>query len=339
MKRGMSWLMGLAVIASMIGAGLFALRHVLFPEPVSVYLFESVRPPTSNAMRLGAQAALDECRGRAGRFRVSLNDPTYAGRPFESDSPLWMGTSAEQGRVGSTEPAPFFVSVVDTDPWNPTGCLRATPGCDRQGHAAALWLQASKKRRVFLLRDGESSRSKAIADAFQTSAHSLDLTVAGPVDPEVPQLILVERILSFRPDAVFYSGEESPYQSAFTIFSELREKGYSGTLVMAEADPEVSFLATRPQLVEGTLLISPFAPPPPEFSKFAATSPGPHVTAGYLAMKAVLDALDLANSADPNELRRVIARIPRVDATGASTRPCALYVARKGRFEFVQNLP
>ena len=41
---------------------------------------------------------------------------------------------------------------------------------------------------------------------------------------------------------------------------------FAGALVTSEADPEVSCLAVRTRLVDGTFLVSPFAPPPPEFS-------------------------------------------------------------------------
>ena len=69
------------------------------------------------------------------------------------------------------------------------------------------------------------------------------------------------------------------------------------------------------------------------------STPGPHVTAGYYAMKAALEAIDLANSAEPDELRRAATRLPYFDARGrAALRKCALYVARNGRFEFVELL-
>src|SRR5262245_41422601 len=100
-------------------------------------------------------------------------------------------------------------------------------------------------------------------------------------------------------------------------------------LAMAEPDPEVSFLATRPDLVDGTYLVSPFAPAPPELAKAIGTTPGPHVTAGYFAMKAALEAIDRANSIDPEELRRAAAKLPYFDAQGREAlRKCALYRAK-----------
>src|SRR6185503_12297679 len=121
---------------------------------------------------------------------------------------------------------------------------------------------------------------------------------------------LIKLILASRPDLVFYSGEESPYSETHRFFSALRAFGYAGTLLTGEADPEVSFLATRPDLVEGTYLVSPFAPAPPELAAAMKSTPGPHVTAGYFAMKAALEAIDRANSIEPAELRRAAARLP-----------------------------
>ncbi len=67
--------------------------------------------------------------------------------------------------------------------------------------------------------------------------------------------------------------------------------------------------------------------------------PGPHVTCGYFSMRAVLDLMERADSLKPTDLRRAAVTSPyfyRPDYAGL--RPCALYVARNGRFEFVQNL-
>ncbi len=186
-----------------------------------------------------------------------------------------------------------------------------------------------------MLRDQDSLRSAAIAVAFESSARALGLAVDGPQEA-VPENL--DRILSSKPDLVFYSGEEAPYTNAYRIFSALREKGFEGTLLMGEADPDVSFLATRPRLVEGCWLVSPFAPAPADLAARMGFSPGPHVTAGYLAMKAALEALEWANSADPAELRRAAAKLPYFGPEGRSTRPCALYRAKNGVFEFVDTL-
>jgi hypothetical protein len=149
----------------------------------------------------------------------------------------------------------------------------------------------------------------------------------------------VDAVLAAKPDLVFYAGEDAPYRTTFKLFSQLRQKGFGGPLLTADADPETSFLATRPDLVDGTYLVSPFAPAPPELSAAMGTVPGPHVTAGYYAMKAALEAIDRANSVEPADLRRAAAQLPYFDAKGgAALRKCALYGARAGRYEFVELL-
>jgi hypothetical protein len=342
MRRAGGWILGLIIVAAMAGGGWFALRRVLSREPATIILLrtENARGPTSDAIVRGAQFALREWGGRAGGFQIQLIEN---GQGIPAGAPVWIGTSEALLLQGDVQPVPFFVSVLDTHPAEPTGCFRMIPGCNRQGRAAAAWAKKSKAVRAFLLRDRPSLRSGAIAAAFESAASELGLPVEGPVDSSLDQPALLNRILASNPDLVFYSGEEAPYSTSHAIFSALREKGFAGTLVMGEADPEVSFLATRPDLVEGTYLVSPFAPPPPELAghyfKFAGTRPGPHVTAGYFAMKATLEAIDRAGSIDPADLRRAVTKLPYFDAEGkAALRPCALYVARNGKFEFVENL-
>jgi ABC-type branched-subunit amino acid transport system substrate-binding protein len=220
----------------------------------------------------------------------------------------------------------------------PRDCFRITPGCEQQGRSAAAWAKKSGAARVTLVREAGSRRSESIAAAFGSRARELGLTVAGEFYAS-EKAELINLILASRPDLVFYSGEEAPYSETHRFFSALRAFGYAQTLLTGEADPEVSFLATRPDLQDGMYLVSPFAPAPPELAARMATTPGPHVTAGYFAMKATLEAIDRANSIDLAELQRAAARLPYFDAQGrAALRTCALYVARSGKFEFVELL-
>lgn len=334
MKRAGGWILALLVVGAMAGGGWFALRRVVRRETVAIILLksESGRGPTDHALQRGAQVALGEASYRAGRYRVALEEDG----PGRDGGAAWIGTSEALVLKGDRQPAPFFVSAFDTHPPDPAGCFRVTPGCDQQGRAAASWAGKSGAARIFLLRDTPSLRSKAIADAFGTSARALGLSLEGPVEASVDA---VDRILASKADLVFYSGEEAPYATAFKVFSALRERGFAGTLLMGEADPEVSFLATRPSLVDGTYLVSPFAPAPADLAARMGSVPGPHVTAGYYAMRATLEALDQADSAEPEALRRAAATLPYFDAQGrAALRTCALYVARNGVFDFVEVL-
>jgi len=286
-KRAGGWFLGLLVVAAMAGGGWFALRRVYPQGSVDVLLLRTLdeREPTANALRRGAEFALEEAGLRAGRYRVRLLEDQRGLFPLP---PVWIGISEGILLRGDEQPPPLSVTAFDTHPWNPTGCFRITPDCDRQGRTAAQWAKQSKAARVFLLRDKPSLKSEAIAAAFESAARERGLAIDGPVDSSLERPALFNRILASGADLLFYSGEEAPYSTAFTLFSALREKGFAGILVMAEADPEVSFLATRPSLVEGTYLVSPFAPPPPELAARMGTTPGPHVTASYFAMKAAL---------------------------------------------------
>jgi hypothetical protein len=147
---------------------------------------------------------------------------------------------------------------------------------------------------------------------------------------------LIGRVLSQAPDLIFFSGEDAPYGTAESVFKELRAKGYTGKLVMAEADPEVSFLAVPCRVPESTLLISPIGPPSKEFA--ATYEPatgrhaGPHGWVGYQAMKAALDVIDRAESSGFVGFQAIVDRMPPVP------RSCYLYSLRGGKFEFVQEL-
>lgn len=330
MKRAGGWLLAVVAIGAMGGAAWWALRGAFHRQTIGVLFVESGRAdgPTFKAVWRGAELALAEATGRAGKYRVELLDIPPGRRDPGSVVAAWIGTSEALLYQGHLQDPPFYVSFLDTHPLDPKGVFSVTPGCARQGKAAAAWAKRSGAARVVLLCERTSLRSRAIAAAFKAS-----IQVAGELDSDQ-----ADRILALKPDLVFFAGEEAPYSTAFKIFSTLRANGYAGPLLMGEADPEVSFLATRPDLVEGTVLVSPFAPAPPELTARMGSTPGPHVTAGYLAMRAALRAIDRADTLVSSKLVRAAAELPDFDAAGASTRPCAIYVARNGIFEFVEEL-
>ena len=334
MKRAGGWLLAVVAIGAMGGAGWFALRGAFHRVTVGILFVESGRGdgPTSRAIWRGAELALEEATSRAGRYRVEMLDlPPNRYDKVMVDVAAWIGTSEALLYQGHLQEAPFYVSAIDTHPLDPKGVFSVTPGCARQGKAAAAWVKKSGASRVVLMLERSSLRSRAIADAFKAAT-----PIAGePIEAFLDQ---VDKVLAQKPDLVFFAGEDAPYQTAFKIFSALRAKGYAGPLMMGEADPEVSFLATRADLVEGTHLVSPFAPAPPELAARMKSTPGPHVTAGYLAMRAALRAIDRADTMVLSKLIRAAAELPDFDATGRSTRPCAIYIARNGIFEFVEEL-
>jgi hypothetical protein len=336
MRRAGGWLLGLFVVGAMAGGGWYAMRHVVKREVVDVVFLKCGRDPTDKAVVRGGQAALAEAGERAGRYRIRLVEAPLSGA---AAGDVWIGTSGALLQQGDLQPPPFFISVVDTHPLDAAGHFRIVPGCDRQGRAAAAWAKKSKASRVFFLVDRPSLRSMAIAESFKHAARELGVAVLEPVSSSTERPDLQQQVLASGADLLFYSGEEAPYGTAYALFLALRALGYKGTFLMAEADPEVSFLATRPSLVDGTYLVSPYAPAPPQLAPVVGTTHGPHVTAGYFAMKAALGAIDLANSRETADLRRAAWKLPYFDAQGRATlRPCALYVAKNGLFEFVELL-
>jgi hypothetical protein len=316
----------------MAGAGWFALRGLFNRQTIGILYVESGRGdgPTSKAFWFGAEIALSEATNRAGKYRVELIDLPPGRYGEVSVVAGWIGTSEALLYQGQQQSPPFYVSLLDTHPHDPKGVFSVTPGCRQQGKAAAAWAKKSGAARVVLLLERQCLRSRAIGESFAASIP----IVGEPLEAHVDE---VDRILASKPDLVFFAGEAAAYSTAFKVFTALRAKGYAGPLLMGEADPEVSYLATRPDLVEGTYLVTPFAPLP-ELEAALGRPLGPHVIAGYLGMRAALRAIDRADSLVAEKLIRAAAELPDFDATGASTRPCALYVARGGKFEFVEEL-
>lgn len=335
MKRAGGWILGLLVVASMAGAAWFVVRPALHRRTMAVLVAAGDRgdTPTRRALLRGARQALDEATFRAGSFKIVLIEDFV--RDMEPNYHLgpWFGTSEAILRRGDQQPRLLRVSAIETHPRDVSDTFQITPSFERQGRAAAAWAKKRQAKRVSLLYDSGNTRSEAIAAAFGTVAKFSGLEI------EALAATSLNDVLAAKPDLVFYAGEDAPYNTTYTMFSQLREKGFNGPLITAEADPEVSFLATRPDLVDGTYLVSPFAPAPPELAKTMGTSPGPHVTAGYYAMKAALEAIDRADSTEPEDLRSAAAGLPYFDALGrAALRKCALYIARNGRYEFVELL-
>ena len=332
-RRAGGWLLGLLVVGAMAGGGWFALRRALQREDALIALLVSENDsiPTRMAIEKGASFALKEAGHRAGKYRLTIQQ-FYPASIYDNPSPIaaWVGPGEAILSRGHPQGRPFSVSVFDSHPAEPQDWYPVTPGWSQQGVAAARWARKTGASRVFLIRDAGSFRSKAIAASFEKAAAAQGLALTGAADATMEN---VGKILVSEADLVFFSGEEAPYSLTTRLFKALREKGFAGSMVSGEADPQVSFLATRPDLLDGTYLVSPFAPAPPELAARMGFIPGPHVTAGYFAMKAVLVTIDRANSLSEEALHRAAAILP------SARRPCALYVARNGRLEFVETLP
>ena len=304
------------------GAG-FAFRPVFRREALTIAYLVSLdaRPPSSASMINGARFAIEEAGSKAGGCKINLivpagiEDPVFQVSMSVQDSHL-LGAQF-QGPKG-------------------TAWLFVLPGLEDQGKAAAAWAKETGAQKTILLCDLATSSSLAILEGFKSGAGKSGVPFEGPIDTAIDRDLLLDRVISAKPDLVFYAGEAAPYSTAHFIFDAIRKKGYTGRLAMGDADPEVSFLAVPHHVVEGTYLISPIGPPSKEFA--AAYEPaskrraGPHAWPAYLTMKAVLEVIDLAGSNRPEDLHQAAALHP------TPLRPCALYVSREGNFEFIQNL-
>ena len=333
MRRAGGWILGFCIVAAMAGGAWIGLRPVLTRETLLIGVTRGERDPSSDAMLSGMRFALDEVGNRAGNCRVELFDPSAqpSRQPAVSmtlGTPHLLQATASDG--DGTLGKPLKTVSMSVYP------LRVLPDLTELGAAAAVWSRESGASRTVLLSDEPSDRSQQVAEGFvkegpRPLAH-LDATGGGAGGPEP----LTDRILAQKPDLVFYSGEDAPYGRAFELFDALRKRGYAGRLAMADADPEVSFLAVPTRVVDGTLLVSPIGPPSREFA--AAYEPatgrhaGPHAWPGYLLMKAVLERIERARSGRAAALRDAFWENP------SPPRPCALYVARDGKFAFLQDL-
>lgn len=136
------------------------------------------------------------------------------------------------------------------------------------------------------------------------------------------------------PELILHSGESAPFSSAAKTFKSLKTSGFKGRFLVFDAHPEVSCVDAPGQPEDEMLLVTPIFPPPPDFipryRSFAGKDPGPHVYGGYLAGKAALDLIARVGSTSPVDLLDAAASI--------RPHPPALYVARGGRFHFVELL-
>ena len=338
MRRSGGWILALVTIGAMAAGAWLALRPVLTRETVNVvFIPTGVRGPTNDALLRGARLALHEANSRAGMFRVELKE-----RPGWNDTVVACVTTNEYRDAPPDIPC-FAALEVDPSILGPQyPQFRASPSFADQGIAAAAWVSKSNCARPFLLRESQG-RGPLIEIAFKSVAAKLGMELGREAVVSPDRARLISTVMASNPDLIFYSGEEAPYATSFEIFSALRQEGFAGKLVMADADPEVSFLVAPDRLVEGSYLVSPFSPADSAFAEsfraFAGYPAGVHAYYGYFAMKSALESIEQAGSKDPMRVFRAALKLPYFDAQGSTTvHFCALYVARGGRFEFVENL-
>jgi hypothetical protein len=359
MRRGGGFVFGILATLGIGASAFLGLAPLLFREKVKVlFVADNPSTPSGDAIQSGFRFALDERGSRLGRFRVE-------GVLTDNYSSLWI-----PGKGGGTyymdlpHEAPEVLGIVGIDTpyidktnisipmvWcsgdrseeeEPQGRYCVIPALEEQGRNAAKWALRTGARRILVLGERFKDRSGAIARGFLGEVRALGgaLVQERLLDDQEPPPSA--EILGDAPDLLFFTGEAPPYSRAWEIFTALRSAGYSGRLLLADASVSVSFLAAPGRLVEGCHLVSSLAPPPPEFvgpyREFAGKDPGPHVYYGYLAGRAILEAIDQARSRRRDKIRAGLASSPCFDRRGESTLPCALYAARNGKFEFVERL-
>jgi len=311
MRRAGGWILGVIVVAAMAGGTWLAFRPILNRETLTIYYKLGERGPTDDAILSGIEFAIREAGGRAGGCAVKL-DTMDAGNPSIRFLIVPSDAVLLEARIGDPEGSEVrFRCFVEEE---------------RLVHSAAAWAAATGTKNAVLL---DSSRYKR---EFEASG----LNVLGTTPVVNDPVLMSELILRWKPDLVFYDGENAPYHTTFEIFDGLRKRGYQGTLMTIDAEPTVSFLAAPTAVVEGTLLVSPIPPPSREFADVyepaTARHAGPHAWPGYLLGKAVLGVINEAGSASIADLISACrSHPPRVY-------PCALYQYKEGKFVFVQSL-
>lgn len=318
MKQSGVWIVAAVAFLGMAFASLLVLRPLIFRDQVRVVFVESdLDPcPSSDAMRMGFLFAIVERDGKAGRYKVE----SVLAKRYRAMLSLKNDESEPVFSDGNR--APNIVSVITfqdlpegvQNPFLTIACLQpdnasgkgphVLPTLEQQGVAAARWAKRSGVRKVRIL--GENERLRR---AFEAEAGAL--------------------VGDGEPDLVFFTGEELPYGDATKAFRDLKQKGFRGRFLIADLLPRVSPLDAPGPLEDGCLLVSPLTPPPPQFQApfeaFAGKRLGPHVYAGTLAGRAVLDALERRRGEEPLQIV-----LPE--------QPCGLYVAKNGAFEFVEAL-
>lgn len=333
MRRAGGWVLGLVVVAAMAGGSWVAFRPILNRQTLRIgyVVAPEARIPSSDAMMSGARFALEETGFKTKGYQLQFYAPL-----LPSDPPVDILIALDDRHLLHAEfpDKPRGAGDPPADNRN-TVFLRPLANLEDQGNAAALWASNAGYRKPVVLVDKDNRASDAICFGFVHQATYEPLRLE-PIDTATDRERLLDRVLSAKPDLVFYAGEAAPYSTAYDLFSALRKRGYAGPLMMGDADPEVSPLAVPHRVVEGTVLVSPITPPSKEFA--AAYEPatrrlaGPHAWPAYCTMKAVLEVLENAGPGGMHSFQSA------VGTRKWDVRPCAVYVSRGGKFEVVRDL-
>ena len=372
MRRNPTWLFAILIIAAMSLGGWIALRP---RETLTVLVllqrkYENVE--ISADIDAGVLLAMEEVGHRASRYRLVVADRNivpemdfYRG-PREAieevrqnpDVVAVLGPSIYHASeilrelnqlgvlvVGPADPQSeltkpgYGYSNYTPESYRPSGernFYRTMPAADVVERGCAEWAFRHGARTVFVLGDNES---QIRTDGFLKAASQLGFSVVG--DESLDSWAHESRamkIVNADPDLLFLRGERSG--SWHGLLGAVRCLGWNG-IVVARREHAEEFDEGWGAPMDGMIAVSRASPPPEFVTKFSARFGRPPGTAGwygYLAGRAVVDAIDLANSKDRNEIRRACARLRSFDANGDTlSNELEVAVLRHGRWLPVES--
>jgi hypothetical protein len=323
MRHAGGWLLGVAAVLGMAAAGFLGLRPVLFRKLIVVEFMDgSGWKPTQET---GVRLAFEEHGFRAGPWKAN---PEFIDSILNPRPDSHILTVAHSTHSWALLHPLFRKTVPSIDP----NRLEVSPTLDSLGAQTARWVGGKGLIRVFI------PKYLGFGRGFDVGFHRQE-GPAGLVcfsDRSEPQgRSLVDWVLASSPDLVILAS------NAPDIIEVLRERGFQGRFLLIDPSPYSQIPDASD--VDGTLVVSRFAPVPPEFAaKFRASGGGVPAAddyLGYLTANLILDAIDRTGTIDPVALFRSIAQLPDfVQSSGISTLPGALYVVKNGKYEFVELL-
>ncbi|MBI3359653.1 MAG: branched-chain amino acid ABC transporter substrate-binding protein [Chloroflexi bacterium] len=234
-------------------------------------------------------------------------------------TPMNTYTGLSRRGLQAADPAQYYFPAE----WR---IARLGPTDDQIGESAARWASRSAARTVFVLYDEYDPDLQApnVARAFEHAATGLGLIVVGslPVNrfaAEYDSIMyqIQERAQTAglaRPDLLFYAGPTSDHLGRlFAAKKSWLGDNHETPIVIAPGFEAEAFVASAGDSVEGTIVISPDAPPttwPPDGRRFAqayssAYSVAPTIAAayGYEAADLIQTAINVvcASGGDPRD--------------------------------------
>jgi branched-chain amino acid transport system substrate-binding protein len=169
-----------------------------------------------------------------------------------------------------------------------------------QGPAAAKYIQDTLQAKSVFVIDDASEYGKGLADIVK---ENLGDTVVGEDTIQVGDTdfsATVTAVTSSKADTVFFGGY---YAEGALIVSQLRDRGYEGTFVVADGVKDPGYLEGAKDAAEGTIITCPCIPATdPAVADFAAAyeeefgeAPGTYAAEAYDAANIFLDGIAEGN--------------------------------------------